>query len=217
MLYRNWRDRLTDVATVCAVRLPGRESRLNEPAFESMDALVDALAAAIEPYLERSLAFFGHSMGAAIAFELARRLRTAKKPMPRALHVSAARAPRFRLNYKPPGEPDENTFVEELRRLGGMPPEIFGSEDLMRIAMPALQADARLYRNYVYLPGEPLSIPMFAYHGADDPNVSREHMEAWRAETTGDFRRREFPGGHFFIQTAPEWLDTLAADLRSGR
>ncbi len=87
----------------------------------------------------------------------------------------------------------------------------------MRIALPALRADARLYRNYVYQPGEKLQIPIFAYHGADDPNVKPEHVDAWCEETTGKFRRREFPGGHFFIQTTPEWLDSLAADLRNGK
>lgn len=217
MLYRKWRDRLAAVATLCAVRLPGRESRLSESPIEDMDALIDALAPAIAPHVKEPFAFFGHSMGAAIAFELARRLHADGLPLPRSLYASAARAPRFRLNYQPPAELDERAFLEELRRLGGMPSEILESEELMGIALPALRADARLYRNYVYQPRETLRIPIFAYHGADDPNVQPEHVEAWREETTGKFRRREFPGGHFFIQTAPEWLDSLAADLKNGK
>jgi surfactin synthase thioesterase subunit/glycosyltransferase involved in cell wall biosynthesis len=211
MFYRSWRDRLAEVATVCAVRLPGRESRLNEPPFERMGTLVDALAGAIVAHIDTEFVFFGHSMGAAIAFELARRY------PPRALYVSAARAPRFRLNYEPPPEPDDSTLIDELRRLEGMPADVLESEELMQIALPAIRADSKLYRNYRYEPGERLDVPIFAYRGANDPHIRREHIGPWADETTAEFRRREFPGGHFFIQTAPEWLDALAADLRTGR
>jgi medium-chain acyl-[acyl-carrier-protein] hydrolase len=209
-LYRGWRDRLSEIATVIAIRLPGRESRLDEPPYERMDALIDALAAI---QLDTSFVFFGHSMGAAIAFELAQRLRDEGKTLPRALYVSAARAPQFRLHHQPGPEPSEEALLEELKRLGGMPREILENQELMRLALPALRADARLYRNYIYKPGEPFDFPIFAYGGSDDPNVRPEHLEAWRKQTTGDFRRREFPGGHFFIQSAPEFLDVLADDV----
>jgi medium-chain acyl-[acyl-carrier-protein] hydrolase len=179
-----------------------------------MDALIDALAAT---QFDTPFVFFGHSMGAVIAFELGRRLRDDGKPLPRALYVSGARAPQFRLHHQPPPEPSEEAFLEELRRLGGMPQEILENRELMRVALPSLRADARLYRNYVYKPGELFDFPIFAYGGSDDPNVRPEHLDAWREQTTGHFRRREFPGGHFFIQSAPEFLNVLAEDLRQAR
>ncbi len=213
ILYRSWRDRLRDISTVVAVRLPGRESRLEESSYEGMAALIDALAPVVSNYLDSPFAFFGHSMGAAIAFELARRLRRDAKPLPAALYVSAARAPQFRLHHQPPPEPSEEAFVEELKRLGGMPREILDNQELMRVVLPSLRADSHLYRNYFYQPGEPFDFPIFAYGGSDDQNVRPEHLEAWREQTTGHFCRREFSGGHFFVQSAPEFLTVLAEDL----
>jgi surfactin synthase thioesterase subunit/glycosyltransferase involved in cell wall biosynthesis len=214
MRYSGWRQHLSEAATVCAVRLPGRESRLDEPPVDRMGALVDALASAILPHLETPFAFFGHSMGAAIAFELARRLRAEGKPLPRALYASAARAPQFRLNRQPPPEPSEEALIEELCRLEGMPREILTNSDLMQFALPALRADARLYRNYTYEPGEPFAFPIFSYGGSTDPNVRPEHLEKWREQTTGPFRRREFPGGHFYIHSSQEFLSAFAEDLK---
>jgi medium-chain acyl-[acyl-carrier-protein] hydrolase len=180
-----------------------------------MSDLVDALLAEIPRHLERPFAFFGHSMGAAVAFELIRALRSQALPLPAALLVSGARAPQFRLNHTPPPEPTEQEFLAELRRLEGVPAELLQSPDALRIMLPVLRADARLYRNYIYAPGEPLDIPIFAYGGDSDPNVRREHLEAWREQTGAQFKLRRFPGGHFFLQSSLEsFLQALGADLQ---
>jgi medium-chain acyl-[acyl-carrier-protein] hydrolase len=149
MVYRAWRHALPDTAVI-AIRLPGRESRLGEPPIGSMAILVETLGMEILPHLRQPFAFLGHSMGAIVAFELTRWLRSNGHALPKALHVSAARAPQYRLHHKPDPEPDEQSFVNELRRLEGMPREILDNPELMRIALPALRADAALYRQYVY-------------------------------------------------------------------
>jgi surfactin synthase thioesterase subunit/glycosyltransferase involved in cell wall biosynthesis len=215
LLYRSWAEPMKTKAAVCPVRLPGRESRLNEPAFDNMDALVEALAREITPYLDTPFAFFGHSMGAAIAFELARALRRAGQPLPSGLFVSAARAPQFRLGHQPQPEPDDAALIDQLRNLEGVPAEVLENPSLMRVAMPSLRADTRLYRNYVYRPEEPLSIPIRAYGGNTDPNVSHVHIAAWREQTTGLFTHTEFAGGHFFIQSAQaEFLAALSRQIQ---
>jgi surfactin synthase thioesterase subunit/glycosyltransferase involved in cell wall biosynthesis len=187
-------------AEICPVRLPGREARLNEAPFESMSALVSALAAAIEPYLAQPFAFFGHSMGAAVAFELARLLRSRGKPLPNVLIASAARAPQFRRGHVPPQAPADEQLVEELRRLEGMPAEVLDDPAVLRAILPALKADAALYRNYVYSEDAPLDCPIRAYGGVNDPNICREHLEGWADQTTAGFRMRRFPGGHFYLR-----------------
>jgi surfactin synthase thioesterase subunit/glycosyltransferase involved in cell wall biosynthesis len=202
LAYRAWRETLSCIAHVVPVRLPGRESRATELPIERMDALVAQLLEAIRPYVSTPFAFFGHSMGAGLAFELARALRRAGLPLPQSLHVSGARAPQFRLNYRPGPEPAMRDFIEELRQLEGFPPSILNNPELMKLALPALLSDARLYRNYSYSEEAPLDVPIFAYGGDADPNVTAEHLEAWREQTTLSFQRFEFQGGHFYLESA---------------
>jgi surfactin synthase thioesterase subunit/glycosyltransferase involved in cell wall biosynthesis len=198
----------------CPVRLPGRESRLAEAPFERMGPLVEALAHALESYLAQPYAFFGHSMGAAVAFELARALARRGLPGPAALFVSGARAPRCRRGWVPPAAPSDDELLEELRRLEGTPAELLEDPLAMRAMLPALRADAALYRNYVYADGAPLVCPIHAYGGEGDGRLAGGHLEAWAQETTGRFTVRWFPGGHFFpYARGEEFLRELAADL----
>ncbi len=212
--YRGWQPELPDIA-ISPVRLPARESRLTEPPVERMESLIRTLASEIEPFLNAPFAFFGHSMGAIIAFELARELRRRGKPLPAGLIASAARAPQFRLGYVPSPEPGDSEFLDQIQRLEGLPEDVLANEELRRLALPALRSDARLYTRYVYQPDLPLNIPIVTYGGQSDPNVSAVHMDAWREQTTAAFDVRQFPGGHFFIHSARDaFLAALAGDLR---
>ncbi|MEO8658735.1 MAG: alpha/beta fold hydrolase [Bryobacteraceae bacterium] len=214
--YRKWAPSLQETAYVCPVRLPGRESRLNETPVESMSDLVTTLARELESLPASPFAFFGHSMGGVIAFELARELRRRGKPMPTVLIASAARAPQFRLNHQPPPEPSETEFLEQIRRMDGIPPDVLANEELLRLAMPALRADARMYTRYVYTPEDPLALPVFAYGGDADPNVTIQHLQAWNLQTTAAFEARTFPGAHFYWQkSGTALLAELETDLRN--
>ena len=199
---------------VVPVRLPGRESRLAEAPYERIAPLLTALAAAISPYLDRPFAFFGHSMGAVVAFELARELRRRALPMAAILIASAARAPQFRRGHVPPPAPSREGFLEELRRLQGIPAEALDDPALLRAILPALASDAALYQNYVYTEDAPLAIPIRAYGGADDPNIRREHLDGWGEQTTQSFAARVFAGGHFYFNTMREpFVQALETDL----
>jgi surfactin synthase thioesterase subunit/glycosyltransferase involved in cell wall biosynthesis len=201
--YRSWAGLIPGV-DVCPVQLPGRENRSGEPPIDDMSELVEALAAAIQPYTGEPYAFFGHSMGAGIAFELARVL----KVPPQILIASSARAPQFRLNQAPTPDPADEELLEQLSRLEGAPVSV------LEIALPLLRADTRLYRNYRFHPGPPLSIPLAVYGGDADPNLGPKELEPWRELTRGRFVRREFHGGHFYLQTnTPELLSAIARDL----
>jgi surfactin synthase thioesterase subunit len=209
--FAGWQQRLQGV---CPVRLPGRESRGAEAPFDRMAPLVEALAAAIAQYLDRPFAFFGHSMGAAVAFELVRKLRRLGLPQPCLLIASAARAPQFRRDYVPPQPPSPAEFLAELRRLEGLPSAALENQALLAAILPALTADAALYRNYVYAEDLPLGCAMRAYGGSQDPNVRFEHLEGWAGQTSASFAKRLFPGGHFFLHAGQEAvLDALARDL----
>jgi surfactin synthase thioesterase subunit len=193
---------------LCPVRLPGRESRSTDAAFTEMRALIEALTPAIAPHLQKPFAFYGHSMGAGIAFELCRALRRAKLPMPLKLIVSSARAPQLRT--QPPATPDlsDDELLREIQRLSGTPAH------LLRLILPALRADTHLYSHYVYAPDAPLDIPIEAHLGIDDPSLETQHMEAWKEQTRAAFSLSLHAGGHFF-QTGMEekWARTLSSGL----
>lgn len=209
--YVAWKDALRTVAQVCPVRLPGRETRASEPVIDSMDQFVATLAKEIQPFLDKPFAFFGHSMGAGIAFEVARALQRDGLAMPRRLFVSGARSPVFRLNHVAPPDPSRQEFIAELKRLEGFPPQILNDPRLMSLALPALEADSRMYRRYVYRPGDPLDIPVHAYAGTHDVNTQGEAMERWREVCTGEFTLEWFEGGHFYLEPR---RDALIASVR---
>ena len=205
-LYRTWPAELPDTIEVCMAELPGRGSRLNEPPFTRLESIVDFLANAIKPYLDKPFAFFGHSMGAMISFELACRLREKVVAKPAHLFVSGRRAPQM---------PDTNPFtynlptsklLEELRRLNGTPIEVLENPELMHLMLPLLRADFEVVETYVYSPGPALDCPITAFGGLQDQEVSREEVEAWREQTIASFSLRMLPGGHFFLHTARQLL-----------
>jgi medium-chain acyl-[acyl-carrier-protein] hydrolase len=205
LAYREWSSALPGIDVV-PVLPPGRETRLSERPFEDMRELIDALTPVIRPLAEMPYAFFGHSMGSGIAFELARSLRRVGAPLPRVLIVSSARAPQDRTS--PKREPSDAELVEELAGLGELTPQ---AVDLI---LPILHADTRLYRNYVYQPEPPLGIPIVTYGGASDPNLTAEQLDEWRRQTTDVFIRREFAGGHFYLTEDPDRvLGALRLDL----
>jgi surfactin synthase thioesterase subunit/glycosyltransferase involved in cell wall biosynthesis len=215
--FRGWQEALGDTAQVYPLRLPGRETRIGEPAVDDMHLLVQQAYSALERHLDEPFLFFGHSMGAAVAFEMARLLRSLGKQGLVSLLVSAARAPQYRLGHTPPPEPSDSEFLKDIERLEGIPKEVLASRELMKLLLPSLKADARLYRNYSYTPDPPLDVPIHAFGGLADPNISREHIEAWREQTSVAFSLQSFSGSHFFIHTGRvEFLAALSKVLKGG-
>src|ERR1043165_2264853 len=163
----SWPERLPWVE-VCALQLPGRGGRVTEPPFASLDPLIREATRGFAPYLDKPFAFFGHSMGALISFELARRLRAEGRRGPLKMFVSGCRAPqmpnRAPLTYNLP-EPE---FVKELKRLKGTPPEVFESQELMQLVLPVLRADFGICQTYAYQHEPPLACPIYAFGGLED-------------------------------------------------
>lgn len=204
-VFRGWAERLASWVAVCPARLPGRENRIGEPPADRIEALVSELERAVAGELDRPYALFGHSMGALVAFELARRLIRDGRPAPRALLVAAARAPQLRRTPVTGPDPGEEELLAELERLG-VAREVFESEELRRLVLPALRADVALCRAYGYQPGPKLPCPVVVYAGAEDARLAPEALDAWREQTDGEFRLRWFAGGHLFLHTAAEEL-----------
>ncbi|HET9211075.1 MAG TPA: thioesterase II family protein [Thermoanaerobaculia bacterium] len=213
-VYRGWGASLPNDLEVCPVQLPGRESRLREPAFTDLETMVPAVADALDPYLNLPFVLFGHSMGAAIVFELARELRRRGRPEPLHLFVSGRRAPHLPAREEPIHALPEAEFLVKLRELNGTPEEVLQHEELMKLLLPILRADFGVNEKYELTPEEPLQAGISAFGGIGDEDVTREDVEGWKEHTTGRFRARMFPGDHFFIHANKDLvLEAVARDL----
>jgi len=213
LIFRTWSDRLPADVDVCPVQLPGRGARLMERPFTRLSPLVEALAQGLAPLLDMPFAFFGHSLGTLVSFELARRIRKQYGVHPVRLFVSAGHAPQ--IPYRAPSIntlPDKE-FLAELRRLNGTPSELLDHEELMEIMLPILRADFALYETYVYSIEPPLNCPISAFGGLQDRRVSDSDLEAWRAQTSVSFSLQMFPGDHFFLKQ-PLLLRALSDELQ---
>jgi len=216
LTYRYWSKHLPAHVEVCAVQLPGRGSRLLEPPFTQMEPLVKAILRELRSYLDMPFAFFGHSMGAIISFELARLLRREHAALPVHLFVSGRSAPQLSKPRTPTYGLANAEFMEELQRLKGTPPEVLNHPDLMQFVMPLLRADFELIETYTYKYEPPLSIPLTAFGGLADLETSRESLAGWRAQTTAEFSLRMLPGDHFYLTSNEEpLLSVLARELYS--
>ncbi|WP_437335695.1 thioesterase II family protein [Sorangium sp. So ce394] len=200
-VYSAWWRELPAHTELCAIKLPGREARLSEPPFDRLTPLVQALATGIERWLERPFAFYGHSLGALVSFELARELRRRGAPLPRHLFLSGRRAPHLPGPAPLHGLSDPE-FLEQIRRMGGTPDEVLREPELLALFLPTLRADVAVNEVEPFVPERPLDCPISAFGGVDDERASRADLEAWREHTSGAFRVEMFPGGHFFLRSA---------------
>lgn len=200
-VYYRWADGLPAALEVCPVQLPGRGTRLSEPPFGRLDDMVPLAAEALVPYLDRPFALFGHSMGALLAFEVARYLRRHHRVAPARLVVSGHSGPQLPDRNPPLHGLPEPEFRERLRELNGTPPEVLEHPELMQLLIPILRADFAASETYVYRAEEPLDCAIGAYGGLADLHVSRAELEAWREQTTGPFSLRMLPGDHFYLNT----------------
>jgi medium-chain acyl-[acyl-carrier-protein] hydrolase len=214
LTFRHWDRDLGASVAVCPAHLPGRERRLSDAPFTHSQPLVEAVAEAILPHLDMPFAFFGHSMGAIISFELARHLRRRGGPMPSHIFLSGRRAPQLSITDSATYKLPEPEFAEELRRLNGTPREVLENAELMQLVIPLLRADFEVCQTYRYTDEPALDCPISVFGGLQDQEVSSEMVEAWRDHTNGPFRMWMLPGDHFFVNSAqPRLLRILSQEL----
>jgi medium-chain acyl-[acyl-carrier-protein] hydrolase len=197
--YTNWRRSLAGVAETYPLQLPGRGTRMLEPAFTSLPALLKSLESALLPHLDRPFAIFGHSMGAMIAFELARVLEKSYSLRSQHLFFSGRLPPQLAQNSGPAYDLPTPQFISELRLLEGTPDEILNNQELMALVLPVLRADLQLVQTYQHVPGEPLNSPITVLGGRQDSTTPASKLGTWAAMTRSSCSVRIFPGNHFFL------------------
>lgn len=203
-IYRNWPALLAPDVDCRPVHLPGRERRFLERPYDRLEPLADALTDGIAGALDRPFALFGHSMGALLAFETARRLRRRGLPEPALLIVSARHAPSRADRADPLHALPRAELVAGLRRLGGTPEEVLEHEELMDFVLPVLRADFAVCETHRHREEAPLACPILAIAGRGDRRAPPAEMAGWERETSGWFQFATVEGGHFFLGPCQE-------------
>ena len=200
-MFNSWTEFLPAKIQICPIQLPARESRWGEPPATRLKPLIQTLAPLLKPELDIPFAFFGHSLGALLAFELAREFRRQNGPAPVHLFVSSSSPPQLPNRSRPIHRLPEPQFIEELKRLKGIPEEILQDSELMQLFLPTLRADFAILETYFYVSEEPLDCPISTFGGLEDDKVNREVLTAWQEQTSSDFTMQMFPGDHFFLRS----------------
>ena len=212
--YRTWPDSLPAEVEVLAIQPPGRERRIAEPPFSNLKELIQSLTPAILPYLDKPFAFFGHSLGAITAFDLARELRRKQTAEPFCLFASSRYAPHLEKPALSMTDLPDPEFIDKLRVYGGTPDEILNNPEIRALFLPVLRADFRMNEKYAFVPEEPLGCPISASGGVDDHLIPQSTIEEWKGHTRNSFILRMYPGNHFYLNTARDRLiSAVAQDL----
>jgi surfactin synthase thioesterase subunit len=198
-------------ADVVAVQYPGRQDRLAEACYDDVGAMADAIADDLGPWFDRPVALFGHSMGATLGYEVARRLE-ARGARPLGLFASACRAPsEQRIEFI--HQRDDDGLIAALKELSGTESAVLGDDELLRMVLPAVRGDYTAVETYRHRPGPELACPIHVLVGDADPVTDLAEADAWRRHTTGGCVVEVFPGGHFYLNAQ---LDAVLASVAAG-
>lgn len=213
--FRDWENEFPAEVHVCRIQLPGREDRLREPALTDAGELASALVRNLEPWLDLPLVFFGHSMGALLAFEVQRQLWSAYRIRPKHLFLSARRAPHLPSRKHDLHSLPEQELRQELQRLNGTDERVFRDKELMALLLPTLRADFRVCETHVYSPEEPSPVSISVFGGLADSETTQDELEGWSNHSIAEIRLRMFPGNHFFLnQMRSKVIAAVLEDLR---
>ncbi len=220
-LFADWHELLPAWIDVCPVQLPGRGRRMHEKPLAELGELARCLADDLEAAIDQTpYAMFGYSMGAFVAFELARELARRGKPLPEHLFVAAQKGPPV------PSRPpywyglEQDDLIGKLRDLGGTPESMLGSQLMLRLFLPVIRADFEVVEGYRYAEQPKLPVPITAFCAAGDSLASPQRMLTWETVTSGTFRFETLAGDHFFINDPgrrEQLLRRLAAHLEGIR
>lgn len=215
LIFRTWADSLPKNIEVCPIEYPGRGTQIRSVPFTRLEPLVSEIASFLLPYLNKPFAFFGHSMGGLICFEVARLLRRNYGKNPVHLFISGRSAPQITHCDPPIHALSEPEFLEELRLFNGTPEAVLQNIELMQLLLPILRADFAVLETYTYTNELPLESPITTFGGLQDKEVSVEYLVAWGEQTTSSFELEMFPGDHFFIHSAQHLLlQSIAQKLK---
>jgi pyochelin biosynthesis protein PchC len=216
--FQGWGRLLPAGVELLAVRYPGREDRILDPLPDAMEDLAGPLTGACSTLDSMPLAFFGHSMGALVAHEVAHRIERLTTARLTNLFVSGCASPTLDKSRRDPSALSDSDLVEDVRMLGGTNPEVLTNPELKRLFLQALRADYQLIAHHSMSPDGILQAPIAAYYGDQDEGIDAESISAWSTATKSTFSARRFTGGHFYLtHHAEDLVADICARLRAHR
>jgi len=213
-VFRNWQRYLAPEVDLCLVHLPGHGKRIGERPFTQLAPLIAAVANEISDEAGLPFAFYGHSLGALISFELARELYRRGQRGPRRLFLSGHRAPHLPNSACRIFDLSDEDFIRSLKGLNGTPDELLDERQTREFFLPMFRADFEIVDTYEYYDRPPLPCPLSVYGGLADDSVPAESIYAWQVHTSAECRVRMFSGDHFFVHDlASGFFDAFRNDV----
>lgn len=206
-IFQPWLEFLPSWIRLVAINLPGRSTLFTQQPYTDLNQLLPDLAARIKPWMNNNYVLFGHSLGALLAFELARCGNIYHYQQPKHLFLAGRESPRLPEDKMDHLLPDEE-FIQVLRDKEGTPEEILKNHELMQLLLPIIRADFQVAETYRYQSENLLNCPISVFSGTEE-EPSDDEFIAWKDETTGDFEFKRLPGGHFFVQTQFKFIIDL--------
>jgi surfactin synthase thioesterase subunit len=208
-------EKLSGSVDTLIMQYPGRQDRRLEPCIEDIGTLADEAFGALRPWLDEPVAFFGHSMGAVVAFEVARRMRRELDAGPTRLFASGRRAPSTSRDESV-HRGDDAGVIAEMRLMAGTDARLLGDDEILRMVMPAIRGDYTAIETYRCAPDAVVDCPIDVLLGDDDPKTSLDEAEAWQRHTTGGYSLHVFGGGHFYLAHHQPEIVTFVIDRIAG-
>jgi len=196
---------------VLAVQYPGRQDRYSEPFIDNVVTLAEHLLGVLRTQRDLPLVLFGHSMGATVAFEIARRLVVEQPDGPLAGMIVSARCAPSKHRSNGIHLLDDAGILAEVNKLSGTQAAVLEDEELIQMVLPVLRNDYRAAETYSYTPGAPLPVPIVGISGESDSRVSSSDIDEWQAHTSAGYASYALPGGHFYFGTEPAALAAALA------
>ena len=211
-MFAGWGERMKPEIEVWAALPRGRGMRFREKAFLSLEEAIEEYLSALKPLLDSPFAFYGHSLGGIVAFELTLRLQAEGLPVPERVFVGATAPPHLGLIHEEIHHLADAEFVTAIQqRYGGIPAEVLNEPELLEIFIPPLKADFVAYERYRFEGSGRMTCPVTAFAGLDDSGVAPALVEEWERHTEAEFSFMTVPGDHFFLSTSGE---TVLATIR---
>lgn len=210
-VFWEWRLGLPEYVELWAVCLPGREKRIAEPFVTDAVEAVKSIFEEVQSLPDGKYAFYGHSLGAGLAFETAIHLRRNEKALP-SLFMASGRVPPHRGYEGTWNDRSDKELADHLTSLGGIPPDLLDNPQFLAAYLPKIRADFKLNESLYYGRSPAFDFPITIIGSTEDPLAAEGLLYEWKSYTTGKFNLFKMNGNHFFIHSHFHELISIVSD-----